>query len=187
MVTHQLALTPILDFFSSSEVATTWQTDSTAHKLKPRLFHKSILWTSTLVWTMPDSIIRLLSLLSLLSSSVCNSTYISYFKSKMAFSHCNSLTSTLVPPLGTPFSTILHFSNHLAYLPNVPWRSRQIHQRGHSSLRSPSSTIQSGQTVLLVPSPSIVPADNDPNWEDAPINPSTNNNIANRPIPSTRS
>ena len=35
---------------------TTWQTDSAAHKLKPRLFHKSILWTSTLVWTVPDKI-----------------------------------------------------------------------------------------------------------------------------------
>ena len=29
--------------------------------------------------------------------------------------------------------------------------------------------------------------DNDPNWEDAPANPSTNNNIANRPTPSTHS
>jgi len=27
----------------------------------------------------------------------------------------------------------------------------------------------------------------DPNWEDAPANPSTNNNIANRPTSSTRS
>jgi len=40
MVTHQSALTSISDFFLSSEVATMWQTDSTAHKLKPRLFHK---------------------------------------------------------------------------------------------------------------------------------------------------
>ena len=39
------ALTPILDFFLSSEVATTWQTGSTAHKLKLRSFHKSVhLW-----------------------------------------------------------------------------------------------------------------------------------------------
>ena len=30
-----------LDFPPSSEVATMWQTDSAAHKLKPRLFHKS--------------------------------------------------------------------------------------------------------------------------------------------------
>ena len=44
-VTHQSALTPILDFFTSSEVVITWQTDGTAHKLKPRLFHKSAyLW-----------------------------------------------------------------------------------------------------------------------------------------------
>jgi len=41
MVIHHSALTPILDFPPSSEVATMWQTDSTAHKLKPRSFHKS--------------------------------------------------------------------------------------------------------------------------------------------------
>ena len=41
MVTHQLALTPISDFFLSSEVVTMWQIDGTVHKLKPRLFHKS--------------------------------------------------------------------------------------------------------------------------------------------------
>ena len=35
---------------------------------------------------------------------------------------------------------------------------------------------------MPVPGPSIVPTDNDPNWEDAPANPSTNNNITNRPI-----
>jgi len=41
---------------------------------------------------------------------------------------------------------------------------------------------------LPVPGPSIVPADNDPNWKDAPTtNPITNNNIANRPTSSTRS
>ena len=39
-VTHQSVLTPILNLFLSSEVATTWQTDGAAHKLKPRLFHK---------------------------------------------------------------------------------------------------------------------------------------------------
>ena len=39
---------------------------------------------------------------------------------------------------------------------------------------------------MPVPGPSIVPADNDPNWEDAPTtNPITNNNIANRPTSST--
>ena len=103
----------------------------------------------------------------------------------MASSYRNS--STLVPPLGTPFNMISHFSNQMAYLPNALWRSRRIHQRGRSSLRSPSSTIQPGQTVLPVPGPSIVPADNDPNWEDAPANPSTNNNITNRPTSSTHS
>jgi len=40
---------------------------------------------------------------------------------------------------------------------------------------------------LPVPGPSIIPADNNPNWKDAPVNPSTNNNTANRPISSTRS
>jgi len=40
-VTHQSALTPILDFFLLPEVATMQQTDSAAHKLKPRLFYKS--------------------------------------------------------------------------------------------------------------------------------------------------
>ena len=40
---------------------------------------------------------------------------------------------------------------------------------------------------MPVPGPSIVTADNDPNWEDALANPSTNNNIANRPTSSTRS
>ena len=40
---------------------------------------------------------------------------------------------------------------------------------------------------MPVPGLSIVPADNDPNWEDALANPSTNNNITNRPISSTRS
>ena len=74
----------------------------------------------------------------------------------------------------------------MAYLPNVPQYSRQIYQRGRSSPRSPSSTIQPSQTVLPVSGPSIVTVDNDPNWEDAPNNPITNNNTANRPTSSTR-
>jgi len=98
----------------------------------------------------------------------------------MAFSCCNSSTSTLVPPLGTPFNTISCFSDHLAYLPNAPQWSRWIYQRGHSSPRSPLSTIYPGQTVLPVPGPSIVPVDNNPNWKDAPTN-STTNLTANRP------
>ena len=73
----------------------------------------------------------------------------------------------------------------MAYLPNVPQCSRQIHQRGCSSPRFPSSTIQSGQTVLPVPSLSIVPANNDPNWEDASTNPITNTTAANRLTSST--
>jgi len=48
------ALTPISDFFPLSEVVAIQQTDSTAHKLKLRSFHKSILQTSTPVWTAPD-------------------------------------------------------------------------------------------------------------------------------------
>jgi len=103
----------------------------------------------------------------------------------MASSRYNS--STPVLPLGTPFNTISCFSDQMAYLPNVPWRSRRIHQRGHLSPRSPSSTTQPGQTVSPVPGPSIVLADNDPNWEDAPANLSTNNNITNRPTSSTHS
>jgi len=95
----------------------------------------------------------------------------------MASSRYNS--STLVPLLGTFFNIISHFSNQMAYLPNAPWHSRQIHQRGCLSPRSPS------RKVLPVPGLSIISADNDSNWEDAPVNPSTNNNIANRPIYST--
>ena len=40
MVTYQSVLTSISNFFPSSEVATTQQTDRAAYKLKPRLFHK---------------------------------------------------------------------------------------------------------------------------------------------------
>jgi len=102
------------------------------------------------------------SLLLLLSSSIYKT--ISLFQSpKIASSYCNSSTSTPVPPLGTSFNTISCFSDHLAYLPNVPQCSRWIHQRGHSSPRSLSSTIHPGWTVLPVPSPSIVPTDNNPN------------------------
>ena len=42
MVTYQLALTSISDFFLLSKVATIQQIDGITHKLKPRLFHKSI-------------------------------------------------------------------------------------------------------------------------------------------------
>jgi len=103
----------------------------------------------------------------------------------MASSHCNS--STLVPLLRTPFNMILRFSNQMAYPPNAPWHSRWIHQRGRSSPRSPFSTIQPGQTVLPVSSPSIVPTDNDPNWKDAPTTNSITNLIANKLTSSTYS
>jgi len=104
-------------------------------------------------------------------------------KSKMAFSCHNS--STFVLLLETLFNMISYFSNQMAYLPNALQCSRRIYQRGHLSPRSLSSTIQPGQTVLSVPGPSIVSVDNNPNWEDAPANPITNNNTANRPISST--
>ena len=103
----------------------------------------------------------------------------------MASSHHNSLT--LVPLLGTPFNMISCFSDQMAYLLNVLWCSRRIHQRGRLSPRSPSSTIQPDWTVLPVSGPSIISVDNNSNWEDAPANPSTNNNIANKPISFTHS
>ena len=101
-------------------------------------------------------------------------------------SSCHN-SSTLVPPLGTPFNTISCFSDQMAYPSNVPQRLRWIHQRGCSSLRSPSSTIQSGQIVSPVSGPSIIPADNNPNWEDAPTTNSITNLTANRPTSSTHS
>ena len=96
-------------------------------------------------------------------------------------------SSTLVPLLGTPFNTISHFSDQIAYLPNAPWHLRWIHQRGHSSPRSPSSIIQPGWTVSPVPGPNIVSVDNDPNWKDASTTNPITNLITNRPTSSTRS
>ena len=75
----------------------------------------------------------------------------------------------------------------MAYLPNASQRSKRIHQRGCSSPRSPSSTIQPSQTVLPVLGPSINPVDNDSNWENVLATNSTTNLIANRPTSSTRS
>ena len=69
----------------------------------------------------------------------------------------------------------------MAYLPNAPQSSRKIHQRDQSSLRSPSSTIQPSQIVLPAPGLSIVPADNNSNWENAPTTNLTNTITANRP------
>jgi len=103
----------------------------------------------------------------------------------MASSHRNS--STPVPPLGTPFNMISCFSEPMAYPPNTPRCSRRLHQQGRSSPRSPSSTIQPGRTVLPVSGPSIVPVDNDPNWEDAPTTNPNTNLTANRPTSSARS
>jgi len=82
---------------------------------------------------------------------------------------------------------ILHLSDQMAYPPNAPQHSRRIHQIGRSFLRSLSSTIQSGQTVSPVSGLRIIPADNNPNWEDASAtNPTTNTITANRLIFSTR-
>ena len=106
-------------------------------------------------------------------------------KSKMASFCHNSSTSTLVPLLGTSFNTISYFSGHLVYLPNALWYSRWIHQRCCSSPRSPSSTIQPGQTVLSISGPSIIPVDNNPNWENAPATNPTTNLTANRLTSST--
>jgi len=160
------------------------QTGSATYKLKPRLFHKSAhLWVH-----LADFHPQCELYLTVLSDyQVCccfwvvlstNQLYISYFKSKIAFSCHNFLTLTPVPLLGTPFNTISYFSDYLAYLLNASWQSRQIQQRGCSSLRSPSSTIQPGWTASSVPGPSIVSADNNPNWENTPA---TNTIIANRP------
>jgi len=93
----------------------------------------------------------------------CLRNNLSTSKSKIASSCHNSSTATLVPLLGTLFNIISHFSNHLAYLPNILQQLRQIHQRGCLSPRSLSSTIHPGQIVLPVPGPSIVPVDNNPN------------------------
>jgi len=188
-VTHQLVLTLTWTFFPLSEVATTWQTDSTVHKLKPRLFHKSAhLWGP--FCRLPLRCELHLTVLS--DFQVCChfwavpsafQPYNSHFKVQMASSHHNS--STPVSLLGTLFNTISCFSDQMAYSPNAPRCSRWIHQRGRSSLRSPSSTIQPGRTVSPVSGPSIISADNDSNWEDAPTTNSITNLTANRPTSST--
>jgi len=132
---------------------------------------------------MPDSIIRLPSLLLLLSSSICKIILAFHTsKFKMASSCHNSLISTLVPLLETPFNTISCFNGYLAYLPNALQCSKQIHQKGHSSPRSSSSTIHPGWTALPIPSPSIVLVDNNSNYKDAPAT-----LTANRPTSFTHS
>ena len=73
----------------------------------------------------------------------------------------------------------------MAYLSNVPQRSRQIYQRGCLSLKSSSSTIQPGQTVSPIPGSSIIHANNDSNWEDTPTTNLITNLTANRPTSST--
>ena len=75
----------------------------------------------------------------------------------------------------------------MAYPPNMLQCSRRIHQRDYLSLRSPSSTIQSSQTFLPVSRPSIIPVDNDPNWENAPTTNPITNLTANKPTSSTHS
>ena len=166
-----------------------WQTDSTAHKLKSRLFYKSTqLWVH--LADFHPSVNHAWQYYQTLKSAVASEQFylqknLSTSKSKMASSCHNSSTSTSVLLLGTPFNTISHFSDHLVYLPNTPWHTRQIHQRCCSSLRSPSSTIQPGRIVLLVSGPSIILVDNDHNWENAPATNPTTNLTANRPTSST--
>jgi len=154
MVTHHLALTPILDFFPTSEVVIMQQIDGTAYKLKLRLFHKSThLWVysadfhsgvnrdwqyyQTPKFAIAFEQFHLLNPLSQfhLQFNLTNS----HFKVQIASSRYNS--STLIPLLRTSFNMISRFSDQMAYLPNAPQYSRQIHQKGHSSSRSPSSTI----------------------------------------------
>jgi len=48
-----------------------------------------------------------------------------------------------------------------------------------------SSIIQSGWTALSVPGPSIIPTDNDPNWENASTTNPITNLTSNRPTSST--
>ena len=105
----------------------------------------------------------------------------------MASSCYNFSTSTPVPPLRTLFNIISHFSDHLPYLPNALQYSRQIYQKECSSLRSPSNTVYPGWTALPVPGPSIIPVNNNPNWEDAPATNPNINLTSNRLISSTRS
>ena len=50
------------DFFLSSEVATIWQTDSTAYKLKPRSFHKSAHFQDHLVDFHPQCKLYLINI-----------------------------------------------------------------------------------------------------------------------------
>ena len=181
--------TPISTYSHLRLLSIIWSCDHTAYKLKPRSFYKSThLWVYfadfhpgvNSVWQYyqtPKSAVTSEQFYLLIQ------LYNPYFKFKIAFFHCNS--STPVPLLGTSFNTISCFSDQIAYPPNVPQHSRRIHQRGCLSLRSPSSTIQSSQTFLPVSRPSIIPVDNDPNWENAPTTNPITNLIANRPTSST--
>ena len=146
MATHQSILTPISDFFLTSEVMTIQQIDSTVYKLKPRLFYKYVYLQDHPVDFHPG-VNHTWQYYQTHKSAVASEQFClhfnltnSHFKVQMASSCHNS--STPVPLLGTLFHIILCFSDQMAYLPNVPWHSRQIHQRGRSSPRSPSSTIQ---------------------------------------------
>ena len=173
------------------------QTDGAAHKLKPRSFHKSAHLQVHSVdfhpgvnhawqyYQTPKSAVvsEQFCLLNSLSQFCLQPTWLRTSKVQMASSRHNS--STPVPPLGTPFNMILCFSDQIVYPPNAPRRSRRIHQRDRSSPRSLSSTIQPAWTVSPVPGPSIIPVDNDPNWEDTPTTNPNTNLAANRPTSST--
>ena len=129
-------LIPISDFFLFSEIAIMQQTDGTAHKLKPRSFNKSIYlwvhlidfhsWCKLCLTVLSDSQVCCCfwAVLSAKSSVVVLFAKQSSTSKSKITSYCNSSTSTLVPLLGTPFNTISHFSDYLAYLPNTPQQSR---------------------------------------------------------------
>ena len=57
---YQSVLTPILDYFLPSKVVTMWQTDSAVHKLKLRLFNKSIHFQANLTDFHPQCELHLI-------------------------------------------------------------------------------------------------------------------------------
>ena len=164
------------------------QTNSVIYKLKPRSFNKFVHFWANLADFYPQCKLCLTKLsdsqvcyyfwavLSAKSSiAVLSAKQLSHFKFKWLPLAITLSISTLVLLLRTLFNTISCFSNNLVYLLNTLQYSRYIHQRGQSSLRSLSHTIQPGQTVLPVLGSSIISVDNDPNWKDASAtNPITN-------------
>ena len=85
MATHQLVLTPILDFFLLLEIATMWQTDSTAYKLKPKSFYKSAhlqayladfyLWYELCLTTLYNTVDKETKKFNLVPNFLCKSSW----------------------------------------------------------------------------------------------------------------